>query len=395
MNSKILKNIRKNITSYLFTAIFGLFVIVVGILSFSELLDHYINDRPDYHQWVPALGSRLETDISNNFFAEFEFVNYNGLMRRLIGQREMNGVVRLDNGYLYKLCPYFEDEDLSYTVGSISKLNDYLTEKGIPFIYVITPNTSSKYDPCIPVGMTDYGNDNLDRLFFALKDRGVDVIDMRQELHNDGIDSYSMMYRTDHHWTTKMGFYTYEKLVDIIEPALSCEVDPVVKDINNYTIKTYKRWHLGSRGQRTGEFYGGIDDFDLITPNFETHVMTADGEKEGEFTGVIINTESLKKRDLEEMREDVNNRSTYDRVLESTKGEFVNLNSHNDKRILMTTDSFGEAVMPYMDISFSQVKWVEGNISSRLINEFEPDAVVMIYDMSDNFVPHLYEYDLE
>ncbi|MCR5734485.1 MAG: hypothetical protein K6G22_07775 [Lachnospiraceae bacterium] len=371
---------------------FCIFVIGTGIFSCKNLVDHYVNDTPDMNEWIPENGSRLESDIANNFFAQFNFVNLNGLMAKIMGVRELNGVLRLDNGYLTETSPYFDDDILIQNTNGIIAFKDYLEARGIPFIFTITPNTSAKYDSKLPNNYFDYGNENLDRIASALRRGGVEVIDFRDELYADGIDAYDMMYKTDHHWNTRMGFYAYTKLCDALVDKLSCEVDPVVRDIDNYKIETYKKWHLGSRGQRTGKYFGGIDDFDLITPDFDTHLATYDGEKEGVFRGLLVNTDSLQKKDLTIMRDDINRRSTYDRVLEQSQGDFVNFNSHNDKKIMMVTDSFGKAVFPFMEISFARVRWEYGPVGGDVIDEFAPDAVIMIYDLSQDFQSYLFDY---
>ena len=386
----------KRVSAIIITACFIVFVVLLGLKSFCNLMDFYINDLPDTIEWTGELGTRFESDYSASFFGKFEFINLNGLMRNLLGQQEMNHVVKLDNGYLTLTCQPFDDELITYNTNNIIKIKDNLEARGIPFIYAITPNTSAKYDPELPEGVYDYGNENLDKIASALRRGGVRVIDFRDELYADGIDAYDMMYRTDHHWNTRMGFYAYSKLADILEEELQCEIDPIVRDLSNYTIETYPKWHLGSRGQRTGRFFGGIDDFDLITPNFETHLVNVDKpEKEGAFRGLLINTDSLQERDLNLLVHDLNNRSTYDMVLDHSLGHYLNFNSHNDKRILIDSDSFGKAVAPFMEISFGQVKSIDAHLGPQLIDEFGPDAVIMIYDLSTSFPMEDFESDFD
>ena len=372
---------------------FYIFIAGLGLLSFRSLMSHYINDEEDLHEWVPELGSKLETDIDNNFFRQFDFVNFNGFMARIIGKHELNGVIKLDNGYLTVPSPYYEDEEIADRMDQVIALNGYLEKKGIPFIFTITPNTSGKYDPQLPVYAEDPGNDNLDRIAEALRAGGVNVIDYRDELQEDGLDAYDMMYRTDHHWNTKMGFYAYCKIADILEDELDCTIDPQVKDIESYTIRTYKRWHLGSRGQRTGKYYGGVDDFDLIVPEFETSLTECESEREGGYRDLLVDTDSLRKKDLTLARNDINERSIYDRVLECSQGDYVNHLSANDKKILITGDSFAKAVCPFMDISFANVRWDEGPVEEYDIIMFEPDAVVMIYDLADNLLTEDFDYE--
>lgn len=376
----------------LYILFFAVFVIVSGFLSFISLIVFYAGDRQGSGNWVTGQENRFETDIANTFFGQFEYVNLNGLMARALGMQELNDVVKLENGYLTVPSPYFQDEIIESNADMIRAFDVYLEQNEIPMIFVITPNTNAKYDPKMPSYFTDYGNGNLDRIADALRNRGVFVIDLRDELERDGINAYDMMYKTDHHWTTGMGFYAYTKIADILEEELGCTIDPSVKNIENYTVKTYKKWHLGSRGQRTGKYYAGIDDFDLITPNFPTHVCAADGTKEGSYEEILIDASWFKDRDLTLGRYDNARRSIYDWVLERSQGDYINDLSSNDCRILMLSDSFGKAVCPFVDISFAQTKWYYGPVGRSAIEDYSPDAVVMLYDLSDAFSPEDFDY---
>lgn len=364
----------KEISSAAYAAVFLLVTAVLGVMSFAGLISYYDTGTVKNNEWTVELGSKLEADIATAFYGKMSFVNFNGALRRVLGQQEMNGVVKLDNGYLLAAVGYKEDGALRNNADKVISMKNYFDEKGIGFLYVIPPYTSSKYDPRLPAGVHDYGNDNLDRLSAMLKEGGVGVLDIREAMHEDGIDAYGMMYKTDHHWTTRAGFYAYSKINDILTDRLGCAVDPEVMDFGNYTVAGYPRWHLGSNGQRTGAYFAGVDDFELILPAFETYVSHKTDEgafDEGAFDEVVIRKDVLEKRNLA-------SRYTYDGVLWKTFGEFKNDNAANDKKILMMTDSFGRAVIPYLILSYSRVMSIEGQIDYETVNEYNPDAVIVL-----------------
>ena len=177
---------KRSLSSILYIAIFAVCIIGLGLLSFIKLMDHYVNDEEDMNRWVPSNGSRFETDLANNFFLQFDFVNLNGLMAKVIGKHELNNIVKLENGYLFEPSPYFDEEVVQKNTDNIIALKDNLEARGIKFIFAVTPNTSAKYDPQVPNGYTDFGNENLDRIASALRLGGVNVIDFRDELYADG-----------------------------------------------------------------------------------------------------------------------------------------------------------------------------------------------------------------
>lgn len=365
----------KKIKNYAYVVVFSLIVIGLGFLSYKKLTNFYINQEKDYNEWTPELGSKFETDIASTFYDKFGFVNLNGAVCNALNQPSMNGVVKLNNGYLLTTLTYSSDDALRTYADSTIRLKEYLENRGTALVYANTPYTSSKYDPQLPTGINDYGNDNCDRFLKMLRDADIDTIDFRETMHNDGIDHYSMMYKTDHHWTTEAGLYAYGVLEDYIVDKTGCEVDERISDIQNYTVTTYKKWHLGSRGQRTGIYYAGIDDFDLIIPNFETSIQNGAGTV-GNMQDIMINMEPLANKDY-------TSRYTYDYVMDASLGHYENLDCKNDIKVLTITDSFGKAVNPYLAMGFAQVDYVyDGDVSGmtpEFIESVDPDVVIMMY----------------
>ena len=361
----------------IFTAVFLIMVFGLGILSFAGLMNYYINDEIVNNEWIGKLGNKFETDISSTFFKKFSFVHLNGAVRKFFGQQEMNGVVKLNNGYLTEILDRCPDDSIRDYDNRTEEFYHYLKDRGTALLYVSPPSTVSKFDPELPVGVEDYSNDNIDRMIRALKEAGIDTIDIRETMAADGIDHFSMMYKTDHHWTTEAGFYAYRLLEDYIAEKTGCEIDPRIADIDNYTVKKYDRWHLGSRGQRTGIYYAGIDDFVLIDPEFEIKVVDPYGVS-GTIHDYFFITEYLEERDL-------TSRYTYDSVLGGPNylGHYKNPESRNDVKIMMLTDSFAKAVNPYLIMGFSEVNtFYNGsvsNITPELIEAYDPDVVIMLY----------------
>lgn len=365
----------KKFSSIIYFAVFVVVIAFIGIRSYKNLANFYINDEVDYNEWSADLGSKLETDIATTFFEKMSFVNINGAVRNIFGQQEMNGVIKLNNGYLFTTMPYIEDTVLQNYVNSISVLNNYMQNRGTKLVYALTPYTSGKYDSQLPEGVEDYGNDNADRLMSMLDEADIDIIDFREKMHDDGIDHYDMMYKTDHHWNTKAGFYAYEVLEDYVVNNTGCNVDKRISDLENYTVTIYKDWHLGSNGQRTGKYFAGVDDFELYIPNFETKIKN-DAGAIGKMQDLVINTEPLVSKDY-------NSRYTYDHVLGKSLEHYINLDCKNDLKILLVTDSFGKAVAPYLIMGFSEISYVyDGNVSAitpDYIEAYDPDVVILLY----------------
>ena len=246
---------------------------LIGVLMFLgigtgiNLCDYYVNGNIINNELTIEASTEIERDFINNFVGKYSFININGLVNDMIGQDEMNGVYKLPNEYMMTPLDKVTEEDLDYEISQIQKLNIYFEQKNIPFMYVLTPYVVSPYSNTNYVeGILDYGNQNMDYFINHIDD--VACIDMRNEFYSLGLDQYEQFYRTDHHWNTLGGFEAYKIIIGKIEETLDVVVPNNVKEIENYHIENYLNWHLGSRGQRTGELYGGSDDFKLILPNF-------------------------------------------------------------------------------------------------------------------------------
>lgn len=357
--------------------LFCVCVLSIGFISDYKVMNYYINDIIGYNEWNSSTNTQFETDYISSFWRKYQYVNLNGAMERLLGQHRMNGVVKLDNGYLSQSIGYVDDETVYSGAERTKQFQDILLERGTDYVWFTVPYVVDKYNPQLPIGIEDdFGNDNLDRMTNALSNVDVAVVDLRDSIHNQGLETYDLFYKTDHHWTTEGGFWAYNQIVDYIEKLYGVEVDDQVRDINNYDITTYKEWHLGSRGQRTGKYYAGIDDFDLITPKFDTYIQKYGTDESGSMTEMMINMRPLQSSNYM-------SRYTYDNVLGGSCAYWHNPNASVDLKVMIIGDSMSKSVMPYLALSFKDVSFGAdcGNtstVTSQLIDSFQPDIVISL-----------------
>lgn len=356
--------------------LFAVTVFFLGFMGDYKLLNFYINDEIDYNEWMADGADALETDYISNFYEKMQFVNMHGLFCKMLGQHRMNGVVKLNNGYLMKEINEAYNDTLADNANDVKKLEEYVSAWGGKLLYVTVPYVVNKYDPQLPIGVTDYGNHNLDAMREKVEALNIDSLDLREEIYEDGISQYDLWYRTDHHWSTEGGFYAYKIMAEYLEEMGWADIDDSLRDINNYEIITYDKWHLGSNGQRTGIYYAGIDDFDLIVPKFDTQIENLSNGNKGEFRDVCLSMEPLSNRNY-------TSRYTYDRVMGGSAGNFHNENAICNKKILIIGDSMSSAVCPYFILSFQDMRAV-GNyltpvVSYEFLDEYQPDIVILMY----------------
>ena len=386
--------LKHNLHTALYILVFVLLVPVLGVTSIWEYLDFKLNDRLDYNEWNAELGSKLETDIASSFHQKFEFVNLNGAMRNVLGQQEMNNITKLNNGKLAELFVHPPDEaDLRKRADKTVQLRDFLESQGTELLFVMMPYCISPYDPQLPAGVYDYSNAMDDIFLEYVRQDAVDTIDLREEMHNDGIDQYDMMYRTDHHWNTHAGIYSYGKIEDWLVEKTGCKVDPRIRDRSQYDIEVYPGHHLGMYGQRTGKYFGGIDDFELYVPKFNALIQREGSDQAGNLQSVFFHKEALEAKD-------VTSRYTYDFVLGEdtfTKSRYVSHSSENDLKILVISDSFFKSLAQYMIMGYRDVTYIHTGETAYYTTaghlwETQYDAVILLYEPSMLVSPNSFNF---
>ena len=349
-------------------------IFVAGIVSDVRAVIYARTGEPDHSYWVSESASEFESHYIAGFPGKFQMLNLNGLTHRLFGQREMNHVLRMNNGYLAELQAQIPEESLVRRAHMLADLQDALTERGVEFLYVATPTKiSAAEENLLPAGVTDYSDANLDTFLDVLRERGTNMIDLRQMIREEGDNYYDYFYVTDHHWTTEAGFYAYEKIADWIG-AQGYAIDPRVRDLSQYERTVYPRAHLGSRGRRTGAWYAGVDDFTLYSPQFPTDVEALGGAR-GDFEEMLLNRAFLDDHNYYMS-------DTYDSVLEQSVGHFINHLSENDAKIIFVADSYCFAVCPYLTLSVGQIYCVSAYTPqglAALVEQVQPDAVIVMH----------------
>lgn len=317
------------------------------------------------------------------------FINYNGLFQKLIGRRTVedidkdNKIIKLNNDKLTFVSSSLNDA--TSKANSIKKLNDYLKKENIPLLYVQAPSKISKYEDELPKGVKSYDNEYADNYISQISDE-IDVIDLREEMYNDGLNQADYFFNTDHHWTPEGAFYGFQKVSLLLKEKYGFKFDKKFTDLNNYDKIVYEDWFLGSQGKRVGKYYAGVDDISLYIPKFETNFynsLPADNyNRSGEWSDALISKHHIDKKDYFK----ANPYAMYiggDYSLNIIKNNL----SQNDKKVLLIRDSFGCAFTPFLSLICSELDTVDfryykqGSIIDY-IEESKPDIVIALFNPS-------------
>lgn len=361
-------------------------LLLLGILNIPNLFAIGKGLVEDKEYRLAFIRAEVNTTYTEDFFGKYSFINFNGLIAKLLGRQTVNDVVKLENGHLTQPI---EMLDTGSDAVEVVELNHWLSKKEIPFLFVQTPYKIDAANKQLPRGIEDYSNENADVFLNAIGQEGIPYIDMRKELTEQGISYEEMFYYTDHHWTTESAFLAFTTLAGYMESEWNLEIRDEITDRGSYAEDVYSQCLLGSHGRRCGKYYGGLDDFKVITPMCETNISTyiadTDELREGDFKESLLAEERLAEENMFEA-------SQYHTYIGDEYGLVIHKNETADvkEKILIVRDSYVLPMQAFLSQAVEELHVVDLRYYSEMslyeyIEEINPDRVIMIYN------PYMYQ----
>ena len=281
-----------------------------------------------------------------------------------------------------------DETEMKRMVGEVERLKNYAENSGARFLYFAAP-VKEYYTDVIPSNVKSFQRENYLNLIEGLRDADVPLVDMAEVFAAQGKSEESIYFRSDHHWKPETGFGAYKTLCDELNKRYGFEYIADYLSMDNYDLKTYDNFFLGSYGKKTGTFFTwkGADDFDLITPKFET-LLTEEQpfkneKKDGSFEDTVLFKEHLKK--------DYYGANPYDAYC---GGDFrlqivKNRKNPEGAKVLVVRDSFSQVILPFLSLQTSELHICDvrsdgGYVGEKLnmekyIREIDPDYVIVMY----------------
>lgn len=387
----------EKVVAIVFLAIIFSILIFTVISKYEELKAEIVaifeNDQTDGYGKVVELTEKAETVFNEQIYGKDEFVDVYGLAQRILFKNYLEDsndptrdVVKLKNGMLTFLQ---KKEDMVTRANHIAELQKNISEEGIPFIYIQAPY-KIRDNAELPKGLIDYANENANVLLKTLNEQQVETMDLREYFKEMPIQEEYFI--TDHHWKIKTAFEAVNYISEILNNEYNFNTDNFYTDINHYHITTQENAYLGSIGKRNGKFYGGLDDFEYIVPNFETQLsVNKSGDvKNGSFEDTIIVKDLLSDDIL------LNKYACY------FGGDFPeiiiqNETSTSNKKILIIQDSYGLPFSSFLSLRVKELRTIdlrhfEGK-EIEYIKEYKPDIVLMIYNPSSFYIEKNFQFE--
>ncbi|MCL1983607.1 MAG: hypothetical protein FWG53_11065 [Clostridiales bacterium] len=311
-----------------------------------------------------------------------QYIEVFGLAQLAMGKRI---VADPNYGALYKtpsgqLAYAVEEKYLGGYLDNLYEMVNWLRLEEIPFLYVQAPFKLRDAHSQLPPTVADYSNSDADRFIESLAAASVTCFDLRPLLYDSGMTQEEMFYGTDHHWTIDAAFFSAGKIAEKLNEDYGFKIDKQYFDVKNYNRKTYEKSFVGSLGRRVGRIYGGIDDFTLITPKFETSLALSENGVAlpgGSFEDAVLDMECVD----EKAKAETNRYAVY----RKDRGEvvFENHLAHSGK-ILIVKDSFGIPVYTFLALGVQEVRALDVRLFDGDVSEYakehRPDVVILLYN---------------
>lgn len=296
-----------------------------------------------------------------------------------------NQYIRLKNGYWIAASVESEFDEGRDVIEAYASLQRYLDNKGIKFLYFYTPSKDCDVDDEYPDGIHSFVNKNIDQKIGLMNYYGVNCVDLRKNLHNEGLNHYAMFYKTDHHWTVFAGLWAASEIVNEINGRLGIKmINPL--EVGEYQPIVYTDAEFGSYGNGLTHYVANSEDFVIYYPKFKTNYRLEVPNKEidvnGSFEDIFIDHEGLQEVQAQ------GGGAAYGKILYGNPPyeKITNYKNPHGPKILMIRDSFSIVVAPYLATSCSELVMLDtrpnngyftGSIIS-CINDFKPDVVLAL-----------------
>ena len=279
---------------------------------------------------------------------------YSGLVYNLIGDSVNDKVIAGKDGWLFfheTLDDYMNGSGLSSDEINLLYRNlylqcEYLTERGIGFIFMAAPNKNSIYGEYMPQRYRkSLSKTNLELLNECLSSGSVPFINL-QELLIVNKDKQQLYHKKDTHWNNYGAMLAYGEIMKKAS-GLTGQFD--YDDFVNSSYIIEKNWQ------------GDLDA--VLLPAFPGRDYQVEFDKETQY------------RFIRPMR-------TYEDMLIETES------TANDKRLLMFRDSFANALIPFLSDAFGYVCYSRAvPFNYSLIDRADPDIVIV--EIAERNLPRL------
>lgn len=323
----------------------------------------------------------VKSEFIDTLWMKNALINLNGAMARSLNMKGYYsdlGIYVTDDQYIVGKYPAATTD---YEFDQMRSFKQYLDDSDINLLYVNAPTKYVDDDLMMKeFGMESYSNQNADLFISRISEAGISCVDLRKELAEDDMNIYDMFYRTDHHWTTGSGLWAAGTVAEALNQYCGYQIDFELYQESNYAFTEYQDCWLGEQGRKLAVSYVGLDDFTVITPEFDTSlsVTTVNGTYEGAFD-ILLN------QNCYNLETDVYSSPSwhYSYLYQGMNQSKIHNNNVDYGNVLVLGDSYSQVVIPFLSLGVSDITTLvlrsyDGSLKEYIeANQF--DTVVILY----------------
>lgn len=385
-----------------------LFLTIIFVLTFSyalrwpQLKSGFLEEYQRRSQSQPGIGKvpvaikSMEATLDQGVYKRLDFIELFGLTQGLLKQRIVpdsgyGSLYRTTYGQITFAVGPKEVESFVEQMAGFAKRLDALK---LPLLYVQAPFKLPPKEHQLPPHIQDASNTNADHFLAGLEGRGLSTYDLRPAFWESGMSQNDLFFDTDHHWTIQGAFFSFTDLAAHLNEEYGFSIDPFYLELGHYQQELYQNFYIGSMGRRVGRTFGGIDDFTLIKPDFETDYVVREidyGQEkvyEGSFDEAVLVMDYLSETaPLDTVR--------Y-AVYHGDHSELILKNKKQDKgKILMIKDSFALPIYSFLSLGVAEVRALDLRLFKGSVTDYaeqyQPDLVMVLYN-PDIFNSQMFEF---
>lgn len=317
---------------------------------------------------------------------EEELIDLSGIIMRAANVRSYyNGDFGINVTKDKYVVGQYDETSTDYEISQMLYLKEYLNERGINLLYVNEPTKYIDDDVYrLDFGKESYINRNADLFLARLKDAGIEYVDLRDNIIEEGLNSFDFFYRTDHHWTVPASKWAAEIIAGKLNSDFGYDIDLSLYDDNKFNYTEYRECWLGEQGQKLSRTYVGLDDFTLITPAYDTsfsRIIDDKAAEEGDFNlfiGYSMYEDSYDAEGNLTLSRDKSWHYSYNDngYIQNNNGDYGN--------VLILGDSYERTLIPFLALGIRNIYKVEPRYmdSGELLDVIDSgnyDTVILTY----------------
>ena len=249
----------------------------------------------------------------------------------------------------YRGTNLMKQNDIDKIADEMVRRKEYLEKTNSKLYVVVAPIKYSIYPEYLPRYVDRINKiSRTDQIVVALKEKGINILDLRPVEINAKHNNL-LYYKTDNHWNDIGAFYAYEAMIKLIK-----------KDFNKVPVLSIDDFDIEKKvikGKNTAQMLNMVDDFEDIDFIFKQKVPS-------------------KAKKVTKVGYPMPKTFPYKWVFEMDYETGID----SLPKLLFIRDSFGKAVIPFMNQSFNRSVFIFDNwnykSNEHIIENEHPDIVV-------------------